>query len=145
MRGETERNKAPTLTPATSGSELLYYHSVRLCLDLFKSLFKGCVFPCLWVLRWLCRSRPAEGARTLASPWSDLQSYCIKRTAFIIALHSAPVYLLLAEHNPYSNSSALLLSTFKRFFRRDWFERGGSLYCSSVCVCVCLFAVDLGK
>lgn len=109
-RRGTWRNKAHA-DPVTSGSALLYYYSACLCFDLFKSLFKGCVFLCLWAARAL-QEQPAEWAH-LGSPQSDLQSYCIKRTVFITALHTNLFYLLHGEHNPSSNSSAPPLGTLK--------------------------------
>lgn len=48
----------------------------------------------------------------LASPRSDLQSHCIKRTVFITGLQTTVFYLLLAERAAL-DSSASHLGTFK--------------------------------
>lgn len=109
-RRRTWRSKAHT-DLVTSGSALLYCYSACLCSDLFKSLFKGCVFPCLWGTQAL-QEQPAEWTHP-SSPRSDLQSHCIERTVFITALHTNLLYLLHGEHNPSSNSSAPPLSALK--------------------------------
>lgn len=102
----------------TSGSTLLYYYSACLCFDLFKSLFKGCVFLCLWAAQAL-QEQPAEWAH-LGSPQSDLQSYCIKRTVFITALHTNLLYLLHGEHNPFLKLKCSSTQHFQKLFRHDW-------------------------
>lgn len=119
------------IDPVTPESTLLYYHSTCLCFDLFKSLFKGCVSLCLWAARALLE-QPADWAH-LASPQSDLQSYCIKRTIFITACHTTRFYLLHEEHNPSSKSSAPPLCTLKSFLgmigSRDLWKGSLSLCC----------------
>lgn len=100
MRGAWQ-NKAHD-DPFTSQSALLYYHSACLCFDLFKSLFKGCMFLCLWAVRSSqlgeCKP-PLHGvtykAIVLKEPY--LSQLC----------------LLHGERNPSWNSSAPPLSTLK--------------------------------
>lgn len=84
---EGKWKKKAHVDPVTSGGVLLFYHSACLCFDLFKSLFKGCVFLCLHAALAL-QGKPTKRA-CLASPETDLQSYCIKRIIFITTLHTA--------------------------------------------------------